>query len=475
MRSIYIIIIIFLLASPITMNGQDTNDKFNISITVKGAEDSFLTIGYHMGDRQYIKDTITTDSNGHGVYRGDETLDQGLYIVLLPDNRYFDIIIDTDQHFEISCSREDIVGSMVVRGSVENQDFLDYQKKWMDLQNESGALREKLQSDIQAGINTDEQRKLVLAHEARMLDFLKSTASKKPGSFLSLLVKALIPVEVPEFNIQEKGLNADSLRWITAYNYNRDHFFDNIDLSDSRLVRTPILHNRLSTYFSKVLIQHPDSLNRIIPRIVNLAEGDSVMFRYLVVFLFNHFRESPIMGHDGITVKIIDDYYLSGKANWINEDTFKSLSEDANRLRTNLIGKKAVDLVMETYSGQPKSIYDITKDFTILYFWEPNCGHCKTSTPKLKELYDKYKTKDVELFAVCTQDNREEWEAYIAENELDWINGWDPARSTHFDFFYNVTATPLIYILDKEKIIIAKKIGVENIEAFLSDYRKQNH
>ena len=130
---------------------------------------------------------------------------------------------------------------------------------------------------------------------------------------------------------------------------------------------------------------------------------------------------------------------------------------------------------METYSGQPRSIYDIKKAFTIVYFWEPNCGHCKTSTPKLKELYDKYKTKDIEIFAVCTQNNREEWEKYIADNELDWINGWDPGRSTHFDFFYNVNSTPLIYILDKDKIIIAKKIGVENIEGFLNDYRRQNH
>lgn len=472
-RILYITTIIFLFSTAI--NGQTTDNIFNISITVKGAEDSYLTIGYHLGDKQYIKDTIVTDSRGHGVYSGDKALDQGLYIVLLPDNRYFDIIIDTDQHFEISCSREDIVGTMVVKGSVENQNFLDYQKKWMVLQNESRVLREKLQADTQAGINTDKQRKLLTEQETRMLDFLKTTANKTPGSFLSLLVKALIPIEVPEFKTQEIGVNTDSLRWIAGYSYNRDHFFDNIDLSDSRLVRTPILNSRLDTYFSKVLIQHPDSISRMIPEIVNKTEGDSIMYRYLVVFLFNHFRESPIMGHDGIAVKIIDDYYLSGKANWITEETFESLREDANRLRTNLIGKKAVELVMETYSGQPRSLYDITKAFTIIYFWEPNCGHCKTSTPKLKEIYDKYKTKDIEVFAVCTQDNREEWEEYIAEYELDWINGWDPSRSTHFDFFYNVNATPLIYILDKDKKIIAKKIGVENIEGFLNDYRRQNH
>lgn len=454
------------------IQGQETNDKFNISLTIKGVEDSFLTIGYHLGDRQYIKDTITTDSKGHGVYRGAEPLDQGLYIILLPDNKYFDIIIDKDQIFEISCSRDDIVGTMIVKGSVENSDFLDYQRKWLDLQNTSRDLKVSIQAQSQQGSSVDSLKMAISHHETKMLDFLKYTAAAKPGSFLSLLVGALIPVDVPEFEIAETGSNTDSLRWLAGYIYNKDHFFDNIDLTDSRLVRTPILHGRLKSYFSNVLIQHPDTLIRAIPKIVDRCDGDSVMFRYLVVFLFNHFRESPIMGHDGVAVKIIDDYYLSGKANWISDETYKSLSDDANRLRSNLIGIKAVDLVMETYAGHHQSLYDITKDYTIIYFWEPNCGHCKTSTPQLKELYAKYQNKDVEVFSICTQDNREEWEDYIEENELVWINGWDPHRTTHFDFFYNVTATPLVYILDKNKTIIAKKIAVENIEGFLNDFRR---
>ena len=131
------------------------------------------------------------------------------------------------------------------------------------------------------------------------------------------------------------------------------HFFDNTDLGDSRMIRTPILYGRLETYFSKVLIQHPDTLMRHIPRIVKLTESDSAMFRYMVVYLFNHFRESQIMGHDAVAVKIIDDYYLSGKAYWISDETHDSLEEDANRLRPNLIGRKAVNLVMDTYSGIP--------------------------------------------------------------------------------------------------------------------------
>ncbi len=108
-------------------------------------------------------------------------------------------------------------------------------------------------------------------------------------------------------------------------------------------------------------------------------------------------------------------------------------------------------------------MYDIEKDFTILYFWEPNCGHCKEATPKLKEYYNKPKDYSVEVFAVCTISDKAAWSKYIEENNLTWINGWDPQRSTHYDFYYNVQSTPIVYILDRNKKIIAKKLAVEDI------------
>ena len=63
-------------------------------------------------------------------------------------------------------------------------------------------------------------------------------------------------------------------------------------------------------------------------------------------------------------------------------------------------------------------------------------------------------------------------EQYIEENKLTWINGWDPERSSHFDFYYNVQSTPMIYILNRDKKIIAKKLAVENIGPFIENYRK---
>ena len=95
------------------------------------------------------------------------------------------------------------------------------------------------------------------------------------------------------------------------------------------------------------------------------------MFQFIAVYLFNHFRESEIMGHDAVLVKLADDIYLSGKADWISNDFKNDLQRQVELLRHNLIGLKAKDLIMNSYKGIYVSLYDIEKDFTTL-FLEPN-------------------------------------------------------------------------------------------------------
>jgi len=282
----------------------------------------------------------------------------------------------------------------------------------------------------------------------------------------------MLPLEVPEFTVPAGTHNPDSVKWLLKYNYNKDHFFDNIDLTDEMLLRTPILQARLEAFFKNVVIQSPDSLNKEIDKLIGKCRANQKVFQFVSVYLFNHFRESGIMGHDAVLLKIADDIYLSGKADWVTEEFRNDLRKQVELLRHNLLGMKAENLVMDSFKGIFVSLYDIEKEFTILYFWEPDCGHCKEATPKLKDYYDKAKNAGVEVFAVCTTRDKPAWSKYIEENGLTWINGWDPDRRTRFDYYYNIQSTPMIYILDRNKKIIAKKLAVEDVSSFIDNCKK---
>jgi len=445
---------------------------YEIDINIHGLKDSTIFLAYHLGDKQYIKDTIKLDNSGSGKVTGHETLPQGIYMVVLPGKKYFEILVSTDQYFAIDCKYEDYINTLKFTGSDENSAFLIYQNKWLKMQEQAAAISKRIQNCKQNSDSLKILTPMQREQEEKMKSYLKSVVAANEGNLLSVLVKALLPIEVPEFNISSVVSNPDSVRWVMSYNYNKDHFFDNVSLTDERLIRTPILYARLNTFFTNIVIQSPDSINKEIDKIIQKCHGDYKMFQFVSVFLFNHFRQSEIMGHDAVIVKLADDIYLSGKADWVSEEFKKDLKKQVELIRPNLIGKKAENLVMDSYKGIFVSLYDIDKEFTILYFWEPNCGHCQEATPKLKAYYEKAKNDNIEVMAVCTTDDKPKWTKYIEDNQLTWINGWDPERKTHFDYYYNVQSTPMVYILDRNKKIIAKKIGVENIGSFIDNYRK---
>jgi len=461
----------FLFLMTYIAQGQ-TKNNHEISMTISGLRDSSVFLAYHFGDKQYIKDTVKLDSKGRGVFSGTESLPPGIYMIVLPGRQYFEFLASDDQVFSVTCSYEDYYNTLKFTGSEENSAFIEYQKKWTSLQKQAQATGRRLQANRQNNdslrILTEKQR----TQEEAMKSYLRSVIARNGGNLLAMLVKSMLPVEVPEFSIPEGTHNPDSLIWVRRYNYNKDHFFDNIDLTDERILRTPILHARLQAFFSNVVIQYPDSISREIDRIIRKCESNHKVFQFVSVFLFNHFRQSEIMGHDAIMVKLADDIYLSGKADWTTKEFRDDLAKQVELLRNNLIGMKAKDLVMSSYSGRFVALHDIEKEFTILYFWEPDCGHCREATPRLKAYYDKVRDQGVEIFAVCTTSDKKEWEEYIEKNKLDWINGWDPDRKTYFDFYYNVKSTPMIYILDRNKKIIAKKLAADDVPSFIENYRK---
>jgi thiol-disulfide isomerase/thioredoxin len=463
------ILTLILSAISFTLPAQ-TGHSF--SITVKDGPAIKLRLAYHLGNQQYIRDSLVTDQAGKGRFFGSDILPAGVYLIVLPENNFFEFLVDDDQHFDILFSRNDPAGSLSFSGSEENDRFLSYQKRWRQLQEEAMSISGRL-----AGLQPGEKeavaaKRELTGQEARMKLYLKETAETNQGSLLGAIARSMIPVETASPVVPPGSHNQDSLVRLLSYISYKNHFFDNVDFKEPGLIRSPVLGGRLDQYFRQVVIQMPDSIIKEADRLLEKASVNEDVFQYVAVWLMNKYAASEIMGHDAVVVFLADRVYLAGKAPWASEEYISDLRKRVERLRPNLIGQKAPELLMGSFAGHYVSLYDSDADFTIIYFWEPDCGHCKESTPKLKEFYDKNKSSGIEVFAVCTQQDREKWEKYIVDNGLSWINGWDPQRMSRFDFLYNVESTPLIYILDRDKKIIAKRLAVEDVASFIDAYRK---
>jgi thiol-disulfide isomerase/thioredoxin len=124
---------------------------------------------------------------------------------------------------------------------------------------------------------------------------------------------------------------------------------------------------------------------------------------------------------------------------------------------------------------RPVSLYSVRADYTILFFWDTDCGFCKRETPKLKKFYEDQKDSlNIEVFGICADTSMKVMKNYIKEKELDWINVNGPRSLTgNYHDAYDVHSTPVMYVLDKEKNIVAKRILTDQIVEFIPRHRRQ--
>jgi thiol-disulfide isomerase/thioredoxin len=450
---------------------QGVSKGYEIKVNVKGLSDSTCQLAYYFGDKQYIKDSAKADTKGNLVFKGDEELPGGIYMVVLPGKKYFEMIVDKEQYFNLETDNADLVANMKVKGSKDNEVFYDY-LRWIS---ERGKRMEELKKELDANkenaAKTTEIKEKQTALDAEVKQYKTGIIEKHPGILLTAIFKASTEPEVPQAPLKADGTK-DSL---FPYRYFRAHYFDNIDMKDDRLLRTPVFAPKIKQYIERIIPQHPDSICVGATKMISLTNDKSDIFKYLVFYITNTYEKSNIMGMDAVFVCMAEQYYLSGKAFWIDSTQTEKIRERVTALKPCLIGKQAYNMRLLKPDFQPIALHDIKSKYTIVYFWDPSCGHCQKVTPKLSEFYKTSREKfDVEVMGVYIETDTTEWFKYIKEKELTWLNAADLTLKTNFRAYYDIYSTPVIYVLDRNKKIIAKRIDVENLADFLTNYSKQN-
>jgi thiol-disulfide isomerase/thioredoxin len=303
--------------------------------------------------------------------------------------------------------------------------------------------------------------------EKYKLDYVKAN----PGTFMAHFFLAMKEPDLPEAPVKADG-KRDS---VYLYRWYKDHYWDNTDLTDEGLLRTPFFHSKIVLYFDKVLVQHPDSLILAVDKFIEKVRPNKEMFKYFVWYLTNWAENSKIMTYDKIFVHMVETYYMTGQAYWINPTVLENLTKRAKQLKPLLIGQPAPNLVMLDTSLRPVSLMGIKAKYTVIYFWDPECGHCKTESPKLSTFYKEKKDKyGIEVFAVCSDTNMVKMKDYINKNKFNWINANGPRTLTqNYHDLYDIRSTPVVYLLDEKKTIIAKKLAVDQLEDFITRWEKQ--
>jgi thiol-disulfide isomerase/thioredoxin len=459
---------------------------YEIKLRINGLSDTTVILGHYFDKSMYPDDTVMLNKKGVGIFKGQNSLPGGMYIIFLPSTKFFEILISDDQKFSIEADTVNFVDNIKIEGSDENSIFLNFQKYMKSI---------KLRADsIQKLINnTDDEKKKAIYHKqlqeinTNRIKHTNDIVEENTGSFVSKFLKATLEIVVPDPPKDKDGNIIDST-W--QYYYYRNHYFDNFDISDARLLRTPIYEDKIMNYMTKVIPQIPDSIIPEIDMLIGKSHADSILFRYMLITLFNYYGKSKIMGMDAVQVHIADKYYIN-ESWWSDPKFIKDLKDKVEKIKPLLIGEKALDIELVNVPSQhfieakndtslkrfPHigihfKLYDVKAEYTILLFWEADCGHCKTVVPDMYKIYqNSLKNQNVKVVAISTlfgEEGKIKWVDFVNKYGLyDWINAWNP-YSYDFKVKYNIMSTPQIFILDADKKIMAKNISPEQTLGILS-------
>ncbi len=438
------------------------NGGHQISVKLKNYEEKELFLGYHYGDKQYLQDTVEKNSNGFFVFEGDEPLPPGVYLVVMaPDNKYFQLLVtNEEQKFKVFADAENPTKGIRFENAPDNELFYEY----LAFLEQKKPMADKLAAEMEAAGSEAEKKALQdkrsrIDEEVR--EFQEALIRKNPRSLTAAIIKANLPADIPEFEGTEEEIQLK--RW----RYTQEHYFDNLGLADPRMLRTPFLFQRVDYFVHKLQVQHPDTIAKAIDHVLARMKPAEETFKFYLIHFLNEYARSNIVGMDAVYVHLVNNYYAKGLAPWTDEEQLKKILDNAAALEPLLIGKIAPNIRLEKRDGTPIELHDIGSEYIVLYFWRHDCGHCKKSTPDMKAFYEKYKDKGVEIVAVCakfTDEIPDCWK-YVDENEIgDWLHTIDTYHRSRYMTVYNIKSTPQIYILDRNKEILSKRIGAEQLE-----------
>ncbi|MDY5969299.1 MAG: DUF5106 domain-containing protein [Bacteroidales bacterium] len=439
---------------------------YRFVLTIEGNDDSVMYLGNYYAGRTYATDTARRDRKGRFVFeQKNRPIFPGLYFFSNPGGNYVEFVVYHEKpDFAFTTQEKQWTDNMKVKGSPQNEFFFRFHRTnrhYYDLLDDAKATL----SDSAYKAFSDS-----VMHE---FDSLKvALINDNPTSLLAIMMNATRLPETPTYDSTGRPLT-DNERYL----FFLDHYWDNMALGDDALVRTPdlIFHKRVVDYFDRYLRNATPDV--IIPRIDTLlakAKPSKENFKYLVHTLSEKYLQSNVMSYDAIYVHMIQAYYATGEAFWASPSTIDDNVARANKWEKLLIGKDAPELILRTADGQPRSLHALKSKYTLLVFWSPTCGHCKVMIPELYQKFMIYKDKyDIDAFTLLSEPDdhtHELWIKFIQDHNFTddrWLNLDGAECNIDWHDVYDIVTTPQIYLLDKDKHILAKKLNAELFEQII--------
>jgi thiol-disulfide isomerase/thioredoxin len=447
-----------------------TQSKQVIKVNIENFADSNIFLTSYFGNKVRLVDTAYSES-GKFEFSSKNFYPGGIYMVVNnKKKKLFEFIVNKESKITFSTDTSSFVKNMKIKGSKENNVFFEYVKFNENLFKKNKELSSKLKT-INKGDKTYDSILLKLDSLNKIsIDFKLNIIENKKNLFVSSLLRSMQEVEISDSVLLK---NDSSLN----YWFYKNHFWDNLDISDSRFLRTPMLDKKVGEYFSRMVAFQPDSVIHEIDVILNVAKNSDETFNYLFWKFIGDYQNPKYMGFDKVFVHLVETYIENSDYEIENasESIRNSLIERAKKIKPLLLGSIGPNLILIDTNGNYTSFNNLSNKYIAIFFWDIECGICKKELNYLNENKDNW-NYDVGIYAINVNGDLEKWKSYIKDNNLNWLNV-NGTRSVTADFhdLYDIYGTPVIYLLDEKRNIVAKRMGANQLIPIIENLEKNKY
>ena len=242
-----------------------------------------------------------------------------------------------------------------------------------------------------------------------------------------------------------------------------DALLEKIDFNDPALVDSDFLKATLAEYIDsannpelsaeKQMYNYILATDNVLKQCTSFPMYKSV-FQYLI-YSFSELGANLVVDY---MVRLPYFEYLNADSEQTQE--MNAIAEAYIRVK---IGCKSPDIQSVTLEDKDFDLYDITEQYVLILFWSYSCPHCRSLISEIGRF-----AKEDKDFAIVTVNVSGEFKkvkrllkkAHLNEAyNLYELKGW---RSEIVEN-YAVDATPSMFLLDKDKVIISKPFDIEEI------------
>ncbi|MCB0638032.1 MAG: DUF5106 domain-containing protein [Lewinella sp.] len=252
----------------------------------------------------------------------------------------------------------------------------------------------------------------------------------------------------------------------------RHEFWDSVDFTDERLLRTPVIANKLKRYITELTNQHPDSIIASADYLLSLLPPEAQESEYYKFFanwvaLQYEPTKTTLMDPEAVFVHMVQQYFTYDKAFWADSVEVYALQQRASEMANSIVGKPAPNVKVPGLDGNLKTLFDLEAPYLVVYMFNPDCEHCQEQSPVLVNLYRRWQAQpnpEIDVYAIAVDTDEASWRDYVNKAGLGiWTNVFDSTNRSIYRTYY-VDVTPEVYVVGPERTIIAKNLNVNQIE-----------